>query len=797
MKRLFLFIFSCNLLFASYVMPFKAGWQLVGVSQDMADMSLFDRDEVRLIWSYDAETQSWQGYSPDASVAGKLVVKGVEPLNTLSAHQGFWINNKKAWSLQVEEDGSGETPKGELTLLKGWNLVSLPVNMSISPKLFGDATLWTYGSDEWELLNSPVLEENLSTTYSISNLNGFWVQSDSNKTIDLPEKVSELHTFESTESMKAYVRKMKLDYLRPNYGYITDPYFYFIAAEGGSAGPGSGAVDDTAVDGVSEVDNVTTTNIQEEDVDEHDVVKNDAEKLFYLDIEEQTVYVTTFSRLLSGDVTPEANITIETYYPYYMYLYNDRLMVLSKYWGSDKSNRIDTYDVSDLFAIRKLNSITIDGTSIEKTRRVGNRVFLINSYSPQMTVEYPKLEATIDTQTCEDAYYAGTAAPEECYYLRYDWENGNYYRYDYDHPTIVSEKLLPMLYSETNGTTEELVKARKFYAPYKYDQYPMITMVTELNIASGEAVDTIAYLGSVRQEYASSSALYLISSEYHWFNGFNSYSQRSTIYKFDYTGPLQFKGRGSVGGTTLNQFSVSEYNDVLRIATTEWSSAAGVVNTLYCLQEADGSLESVGNLSGLGKEGETIRSVRFVGDKGFVVTFRQTDPFYTLDLSDPANPKKVGELAIPGFSEYMHPVDASRILAIGRDADENGIRAGLQVQLFDISDFANPTLADKITIGDRYTYSEAEYNHKAFAYRSSDKLFGIPYVSYYGGYGDHQLGIFQLEDNNTISSLATQTMARESYSWGDRGTFFDYNGSRYSVLSGEGNLSIINIDTGE
>lgn len=796
MKRLFLFIVTCNVLFASYLMPFQAGWQLVGLSQDMDDMSAFERDEVRLIWSYDAATQQWQGFSPDALLKEKIAAKGIPEITDLKAHQGFWINSKTTWSLSVDEGESGS--RGELTLLKGWNLVSLPVNMSIAPEIFGEMTLWRYGADEWELLNGPITEQNLSVTRSISNLDGFWVQSDANRTIDLPQGASALRTFAGAEAMKAYIRKMILDYYRPNYGYILYPSLYF-GVDGGSAGPG--AVDDSGSTSVAEVGNVTSTNLQEADVDEHDVVKNDTEKLFYLDITDQVVYTTTFSKLLGGDLSPEANITMEgEYSPYYMYLYNDRLAVLCKNWGEGAENMVNIYDVSDLADIKKLNSVTIEGSSIEKSRRVGNRIFLINSYYPVMNVEYPELDATVDFKKCEDAYYAGEYAPVECYYLRYDWENDRYYRYDYDHPTIVSEALLPMLYSENNASVQELVKADSFYAPYKNDQYPVITTVTELDLTSGGFVDSIAYLGSVREEYASANALYLVSGEYPAFTGFNSFYSRSTLYKFDYTGALRFSARGSVDGTPLNQFSMGEYGDVFRIATTGWQYGTGWVNTLYNLQESNGSLAVAGELTGLGKEGETIRSVRFVGDKGFVVTFLQTDPFYTLDLSDPANPGKVGELEIPGFSEYMHPVDENRILAIGRDADEEGIIGGLQVQLFDVSDFAAPSLADKIIIGERYTYSEIEENHKALAYRSTDRLFGIPYIPWVESeysYGDHHLGIFQVEDNNTITSLATQTMSRESYAWGDRGVFFDYNGSRYSVFSGEGKLSIIDIDKGE
>ncbi|HIA04538.1 MAG TPA: hypothetical protein EYN66_22020, partial [Myxococcales bacterium] len=126
----------------------------------------------------------------------------------------------------------------------------------------------------------------------------------------------------------------------------------------------------------------------------------------------------------------------------------------------------------------------------------------------------------------------------------------------------------------------------------------------------------------------------------------------------------------------------------------------------------------------------------FIGDKGYVVTFKNTDPLFTLDLSVPNNPKLMGELKIPGFSTYIHPMGSDHLLTIGREAEDNGQWVqvqGLQVQIFDVSDLSAPKLAHKATLGKSGTNSEALYEHKAFSYFAELDMLAIPYNSNGGG----------------------------------------------------------------
>jgi len=143
----------------------------------------------------------------------------------------------------------------------------------------------------------------------------------------------------------------------------------------------------------------------------------------------------------------------------------------------------------------------------------------------------------------------------------------------------------------------------------------------------------------------------------------------------------------------------------------------------------DANLNVIGELEGLA-ETEQIYSTRFMGDKLYMVTFRQVDPFFVIDLSDPTNIRELGELKIPGFSRYLHPYDENTIIGIGQDATETGRTTGLKISLFDVSDFTNPKEIAKYVSDDRYTDSSAMYEHKAFLFSKEKELMVIPIYSY-------------------------------------------------------------------
>ena len=208
------------------------------------------------------------------------------------------------------------------------------------------------------------------------------------------------------------------------------------------------------------------------------------------------------------------------------------------------------------------------------------------------------------------------------------------------------------------------------------------------------------------------------------------------IHRFDISNGdavADYRSSGRVFGIPLNQFSLSAYEGALRIATTEDQRGEEFrrVNHVFVLEEIKGpngdELTISGQINDIA-ETERIYAVRFVGEKGFVVTFRQTDPLFTIDLSDPADPFIVGELHIPGFSTYLHPYGAEHLIGIGQSATDEGRITGMQLSLFDVSDFANPELAHRQLLGQGS--SEAIYNHHAFTFWAPLDLLMIPLQSY-------------------------------------------------------------------
>ena len=193
------------------------------------------------------------------------------------------------------------------------------------------------------------------------------------------------------------------------------------------------------------------------------------------------------------------------------------------------------------------------------------------------------------------------------------------------------------------------------------------------------------------------------------------------IHRFDLSDPAEpaYDATASVKGVLINQFAMSEYRGHLRVAATDWH-AWPLESTLTVFDIGDG-LAEVGKVTGLGPT-ESIFAVRFLGDRGFVVTFRQTDPLYVLDLSDPTAPSVEGELKIPGFSRYLHPLGGGLLLGVGQDADPDTGRAlGLQVSLFDVSEPSAPAQIARVPLG--RAESAAEFDHRAFTYHD-----GVAYV---------------------------------------------------------------------
>jgi len=300
---------------------------------------------------------------------------------------------------------------------------------------------------------------------------------------------------------------------------------------------------------------------------------------------------------------------------------------------------------------------------------------------------------------------------------------------------IEPELLLPQYEQAVadEATVEgDMVTWRNLYRPTTPGGFGVVSVVSMdiTDPASFEVVGVVAEPGLI---YSSTEALYLTDTQYAWERGVGETRETTDIYKFLYIdGHALPVASGSVPGRILNQYSMGEYEGKLRVATTTgrswWGGEEQVsTNAVYVLDQVEQELEVIGSVEGIAPR-ETIQSARFMGDRGYVVTFEQIDPLFTLDLSDPTNPLVVGELKVPGFSTFIVPMDADHLLTVGQYIPDDGRwNWGVQLSIFDISDFANPSLKHSMVIGEEHgAWSEALHDPKAFTYFAEGGLIALP-----------------------------------------------------------------------
>lgn len=294
---------------------------------------------------------------------------------------------------------------------------------------------------------------------------------------------------------------------------------------------------------------------------------------------------------------------------------------------------------------------------------------------------------------------------------------------------------------EVGSATSVIPANAIYYDPGAFDYNFLYTMAIALDITDPAAVPEIeTFLGGCGGTtiYASLSSLYIGVSQYAWGNRWET---STTIHRFSiFEGSIDYVGSGEVSGYLINQFALDEYNGYLRVATTSWiptpapiigstfwsRTMATRVSNVYVLNLY---LNVVGSLEGLAP-GESIYSVRFLGDTGYLVTFFKTDPLFVVDLSSPRLPKLLGELEVSGYSDYLHPLGTNQLLGIGKDAVPAGETwwwyAGVKLSLFNTTNPCKPTERARLVLGVRGTDSEALHDHKAVLVDSTRQLLAIP-----------------------------------------------------------------------
>ena len=451
---------------------------------------------------------------------------------------------------------------------------------------------------------------------------------------------------------------------------------------------------------VSSTPDFSATNNQVVNVDEGDFVKTNGKYIFKA--VNGTVSITKIlpdgQMELSQTIFPNQDIADNLK----IHLSKDKLILMGNGYNNDVI--VFIYDINENAiesnSINLLKSFSIEG-NINDTRLVNGNLFVIT----QNNFDYYNLFYNNNVFEPNRLLNNGTSSS--------------------DISSNIKRPTNPSALNDILPKKDNLnIKCSDINMIYPITNLNSITTIVGINTDNpNQEIVTESILGSGENIYMSEKNLYLANTMYNY----NNNVERTDFFKFNLSNnKVVFDRKTTLTGTLVNQFSMDEYNDNLRVAMTKRSTTGSQESLNNTITVLDKDLNTIGSITGLAR-GERIYSARFMGDKGYIVTFRETDPLFTFDLSDPKNPKTVGELKIPGFSNYLHPIkNGDYLIGVGRDTDNRGIQKGVKISLFDVRGLQTAKEVGVITIGDSGSYSEVEQDHKALLWDERNNMLSIP-----------------------------------------------------------------------
>jgi len=546
----------------------------------------------------------------------------------------------------------------------------------------------------------------------------------------------------------------------------------FAIAESAVAAPAAKTTAGTTATEYSE------TNIQVEGVDEADFVKNDG-KYIYILTQEKLVIVDAFPAE-DAEILSETKISGR---PVNMFVNEDRLVVFTEDFNEvfilpqydylprprrALATHVLIYDISDKEDPELVNDYNVNGNYFE-SRMIGDHVYFIvkdNVYFYNQIIDVPVIRKSATVVIKPEIFYFDN--PENSYVFHtiasfdiFDDDDLNAKTFMMGHSNnlyvsqnniyITYQKNFPYRYYRTNNedrfydvvvpllssnVRSKILDVKDDNSLDSYEKWDKISAILEEmynEMDKNEKNDLIDEIEEAIKEYE-------IKLEQE--------RRKTVIHKINIDdGKIDYDTRGEVSGYLLNQFSMDEYDGNLRVATTfnAWTRRESVLyNNVYVL---DDDLDIIGEIEAIAPD-ERIFSTRFIGDRLYMVTFKRIDPLFVIDLSDPRNPEILGELKIPGFSDYLHPYDEDHIIGVGKETGTSqwgGVSIkGVKLALFDVSDVENPKEIDKYEIGDSGTDSEALREHKAFLFDKEKNILVIPVREVKGNrYYDSRYGYYR------------------------------------------------------
>lgn len=526
---------------------------------------------------------------------------------------------------------------------------------------------------------------------------------------------------DSCDALLGDIQQRALDHVTPwglegmGYGYIYDDMLVGGAIGDVVVRESAGA---TAPEMAPDM-NASTTNVQVMGVDEADIVKTDGSTIFT--VSGTNLYAVDAASLKVLDTIPLDNWGAT------LLLDGDRLVVFSSvdggrggvpmpmvdtgvdtetsmiapqpnYWRAQTD--VSVFDVTDPSDMRLVSTILYDGGYL--TSRLADGVVRVATTGSPTNLTF--VAPTTGSLRAERAALAANMDIIENSTLD-DW-----------FPYYVAT-------SAADGTATEgnILTCDSAYLPPAFAGFGF-SAVTSFDPQSPLDFTSFGVMTSSQTVYATNDSLYMATQQYvDWdtvqYEQDDTDTYTTELHKFLLDGlDARYTASGTVPGFLLSQWSLDEYDSVLRVATTSapaWWSGGESSSQVLTLSESDGTLTVLDGRGDLGV-GEQIRSVRFMGPVAYVVTFRQTDPLYVLDLTDPTDLQLTGELKVPGYSAYLHPITEDLLMGVGRSGDADGRITGAQISLFDVSDPVHPVLADTLTIPG--ASSDVEWDHHAFLY---------------------------------------------------------------------------------
>ncbi|MEE8375611.1 MAG: beta-propeller domain-containing protein [Acidimicrobiia bacterium] len=535
-----------------------------------------------------------------------------------------------------------------------------------------------------------------------------------------------LVVFDACDTFLDYVISHAVDMVGP-YG-LDDPTIYPWFG-GGLRALDEAAVVTQAAAADSSVPNYSSTNVQVIGVDEPDIVKTDGKRIVVL----------SEGNLIIADVTgdePEVTgrLNVGNHSIQSMFLSGDRVLMFGSQWSTFQPLVESDAEFAPVYQTPTIQIIEVDisdDPEIVRTMSIDGR-FL----SGRMVGDSVRLVMTSGPVGFEWAYPSGSGlraerkAVEENQEIIRNSEPDNWIPY-----YVITD-------ADGDVTNEGILfDCERASHPEEFSGLNMLSVLT-IDLGDGlDILDSTGVLANGDTIYASPDSLYVATQNWQTWQWARSGIEgdepdgiTTDIHKFDIsdTETTTYIASGVIDGYLLNQFAMDEYKGMLRVASTTspswWGDGFESESMVTVLRDIGGELVKIGQVDGLGNT-EQIYSVRFMGDVAYVVTFRQTDPLYTVDLSDPRHPVVAGELKILGYSAYLHPLGNGLLMGVGQDATDTGRLQGTQVSIFDVSDISNPVRVDQHTVA-KGSNSAVEYDHHAFLYWDETGLAMIPVQQY-------------------------------------------------------------------